>query len=77
VYLSVTLEVLVRGFSLGFGIRMLKYILMDKDDGNSNEDLSYMQNRFWISAGSGLAMAAFLHGTKLFIPANIRMGWFD
>jgi hypothetical protein len=50
------------------------YILIDKGNGNSNKELSHMRDQFWISAISGVAMAAFIHGTSLFIPTKLRMG---
>jgi hypothetical protein len=72
-YFASTAEVLIRGFSLGFGIRMLKYILLE--DGGDN--LNHMRDRFWISAVSGIAMTAFIHGISIFVPLKMRMGWFD
>jgi hypothetical protein len=74
-YFASTVEVLIRGFSLGFGLRMLKYILLE--DGGDNDNLKHMRDRFWISAVSGLAMTAFIHGISFFVPLKMRMGWFD
>jgi hypothetical protein len=72
VYFASTLEVLFRGFSLGFGIRMLKDVLLQHD-----QDLSHIRERLWIAAFAGLAMATFIYGTSLFVPARYRMNWFE
>lgn len=72
VYLASTIEVLFRGFSLGFGMRMLKYILFQED-----EALDRIRDRVYISAISGLAMAAFIHGFSLFVPMQMRLDWFE
>jgi len=31
IYLTITVEVLLRGFALGFGIRMLKFLFWDEN----------------------------------------------
>jgi hypothetical protein len=67
-----TIEVLLRGFSLGFGMRMLKYILLQDD-----ESMDRIRDRVWISAVSGLAMAAFIYGMSAFVPVGMRMKWFE
>lgn len=72
VYLTSTIEVLVRGFSLGFGIRMLKYIWLQED-----EAVDRIRDRSYISAVSGLAVAAFIHGFSLFVPIQMRLDWFE
>jgi hypothetical protein len=74
-----TIETLFRGFSLGFGIRMLKYILFESNDRQVDEYMTKERilKRFWMSCICGLAMASFIHGLSLFVPTQLRMFWFE
>jgi hypothetical protein len=76
---AATMETLFRGFSLGFGIRMLKYILLESNDRQVDEYMTteQIQKRFWMSCICGLAMASFIHGLSLFVPTQLRMNWFE
>lgn len=81
VYFATTLEVLVRGFSLGFGARMLKYIFFpeesEKLEGTTDNLFEQFKRRAIVSMISGLSVAAFIHGSSLFIPTQLRDNWFD
>lgn len=79
-----TLELLVRGFTLGFGVRMLKYLFFEDDDGGSTTNggdrtaaLRSFRRRAAASAVAGLSLAAFLHGSSVFVPAQLREEWFS
>jgi len=75
-----TFEVLVRGFTLGFGIRMLKYLFWENaSDATATRAnvLKSFRSRAMVSAVTGLSLAAFLHGSSIFIPAGVREEWFD
>ena len=79
-YFATTLEVLVRGFSLGFGVRMLKYIFFSEENEGTGEDVDLIKcfkRRAIVSAISGLSVAAFIHGSSLFIPTQVREQWFN
>lgn len=77
-----TLEVLVRGFTLGFGIRMLKYLFWETgaSEATTTTDrasvLLSFRNKAIVSAVAGLSLAAFLHGSSIFVPAEVRKEWF-
>ena len=73
VYLATTIEVLIRGFSLGFGTRMLKFILWD----DAGESLDHLKDRMRVSFVAGLAMSSFIFGSSLFLPAKMREYWFS
>lgn len=72
-YFTTTTEVLVRGFSLGFGAQMLKFLLVNNDN---DEHLSKLGERIRISVVTGLAMACFIHGSSVFVPTQLRLRWF-
>jgi hypothetical protein len=63
-------ETLVRSFALGFGARMLKFVIVEND-----EDLANLRDRMWKSAVVGLAVAAVVMGLGLFLPVRFRMNW--
>ena len=69
-YFGATLETFSRGFCLGFGVRMMKFTWVD------GKDVSF-RDRVQISAESGLAVAAVVHGSALFLPSHLRQRWFD
>lgn len=74
-YLAATLEVLVRGFALGFGARMLKCLLWDNE--SSNATMDKMGEQIRISMLCGLATTSFIFGSSLFLPAQMRINWFQ
>jgi hypothetical protein len=65
-----TCETLVRAFALGFGARMLKFVIVEKDEGLDN-----LRDRMWKSAVVGLAIASIVMGLGLFLPVRFRMNW--
>ena len=69
-YFGATLETFSRGFCLGFGIRMMKFTWVD------GKDIS-LRERVQLSAESGLAVAAVVHGSAIFLPHHFRQQWFD
>jgi hypothetical protein len=86
---AVTFEVLVRGFTLGFGIRMLTYLFFEHEHENENENenatklpttrhsiVKSFRHKALLSAMAGLSLAAFFHGSSLFVPAGLREQWF-
>lgn len=78
VYFASTIEVLLRGFSLGFGARMLLYIFEKQPvSGEETDIFQVYKNRALVSAISGISMAAFIHGSSLFVPTAVREGWFS
>ena len=87
VLFATTFEVLARGFTLGFGIRMLKYMFFDGNDAttsSSNQSTATIHSTFrsfrkkaLVSAITGVSLAAFLHGVSVFVPANLRESWFS
>jgi len=80
VSMTTTCETIMRGFLLGFGVRMLKYVF--EDDGvntgdNLRETKAVFRGRFLISCVHGLAVAAMITGGSLFIPSDVRKKWFS
>lgn len=76
---TTTFEVLVRGFTLGFGLRMLKYLFWEaafEAKADKASVIKSFRNRALVSAVAGLSLAAFLHGSSIFIPAAVRRDWF-
>merc|ERR1711971_270552 len=75
-YFATTMEVLIRGFSLGFGIRMLQYIFFPDNvevQREKTEDIiPCFKRRLTNSAIAGLSTAAFIYGLSLFVPMNLR-----
>jgi hypothetical protein len=79
VVFAVTFEVLVRGFTLGFGIRMLKYLFFENENTTETtraDVVKSFRRKALLSALAGLSLAAFLHGSSLFVPAEVREEWF-
>lgn len=96
---AATLEVLVRGFTLGFGVRMMKYLFWDDNDEDDEAETTLsspsssettttaatthrptvksFRRKALVSAISGLSLAAFLHESSLFVPAQLREKWLD
>ena len=75
-----TFEVLVRGFTLGFGVRMLNYLFWEgasEQIADRASVLSSFREKALVSAVAGLSLAAFLHGSSIFVPADVREAWFD
>ncbi len=75
-----TFEVLVRGFTLGFGVRMLKYLFWERASEQIVDRasvLSSFRKMALVSAVAGISLAAFLHGSSIFVPAEVREEWFD
>ncbi len=74
-----TFEVLVRGFTLGFGMRMFHFIFSEAgpDATKPSNVLRSYRRKILISVVAGLSLAAFLHGSSLFVPVEIRQDWFQ
>lgn len=74
-----TFEVLVRGFTLGFGMRMFIFIFSEADPIAARPSSVFRSYRRFIliSIVTGLSLAAFLHGSSLFVPVEIRQEWFQ
>ena len=68
-YYGNTLETFSRGFCLGFGVRMMKFTW------ESGKTVS-LRDRLQLSAESGLAVAAMVHGSAIFLPQHFREKWF-
>jgi hypothetical protein len=62
-------EALVRGFALGFGMRMLKYLFLEED----GESLNRIRDRLWTSTLCGVSMSAFIFGATLFLPTRLSL----
>lgn len=78
-HLADTMEVLGRGFSLGFGIQMLRFLFFSgeiRDDNDNDHFLEALKHRALASAASGAAVATALYGASFFLPANLREDWF-
>jgi hypothetical protein len=86
---AATFEVLVRGFTLGFGIRMLKYLFWEPHHGTKTTNtaseaeqqkrarfVKSLPTKALVSAVAGLSLAAFLHGSSIVFPAHVREEWF-
>ncbi|CAB9510701.1 expressed unknown protein [Seminavis robusta] len=70
-YFGTTIETFSRGFGLGFGGRMMKFVWENKDENTDN-----LMERMKVCSVSGMALAAVVHGAALFIPADWRLKWF-
>jgi hypothetical protein len=85
-YLKDTIEVLLRGFSLGFGLRMVRFWFLsettiDDDDGSSSSSgvvafWKSTQRRALVSTVAGLSLSTILHGSFVVIPKETRDQWF-
>lgn len=88
---AATFEVLVRGFTLGFGIRMLNYLFWEPHNGTKTTNhaseseiepqkrarfVKSLSTKALVSAVAGLSLAAFLHGSSIVFPAHVRQEWF-
>lgn len=75
---AATLEVLVRGFTLGFGIRMVKYLFFEHENTDETRAglLKSFRRKALVSAVAGLSLSAVLHGSSIFVPASMRENWF-
>jgi len=69
--LAATLEVFIRAFALGFGAHMLVFLFWEKRDATYEE----IKKRAPISIVSGLAVACFVFGSSLYLPAQFRSEW--
>merc|ERR1712224_620501 len=73
------MEVLGRGFSLGFGLRMLWFLFSSgevrADDGSNIWNFS--KCRVLESARAGVAVATTLYGVSFFLPLHLREYWFS
>lgn len=92
-YTLSTCEVLLRSFTLGFGIRMLVYILWEYQQppqaqsevpGDSGGRIGtnilsdiHVRRNIQIAILTGVSTASAVFGSSLFIPASIRTKWFD
>ena len=68
-----TVEVLLRGFCLGFGSRMLVFLSGSRHP----QTIDQMRNVVQVAIMMGLSMACTLVGASLFLPTNERMAWFQ
>ena len=68
-----TVEVLLRGFCLGFGSRMLVFLSGSRHP----QTIDQMRNVVQVAIMMGLSMACTLVGASLFLPTNDRMAWFQ
>ena len=71
-----TVEVLVRGFCLGFGVRIMVFLVCSRVDSPSQQ-LSQMGDLVQVAIMMGLSTACTLIGVSLFLPRNQRMEWFQ
>ena len=67
-----TAETALRSFALGFGARLLKFVLVDKE-----EELDRLRQRCLKAAVVGVSVASFVLGMSLFLPAKHRAMWFE
>jgi len=78
---AATFEVLARGFTLGFGMRMVKYLFFEPEETNENSERAVIFNSYrrivLLSMVAGISLASFLHGSSIFLPARWRDGWFE
>ncbi len=77
-----TFEVLARGFTLGFGMRMFHFVFSEDHASieatkSANSVLRSYRRKILISVVAGLSLAAFLHGSSIFVPAEVREDWFQ
>lgn len=78
VYSASTVESLGRGFSLGFGARMLLYLFRPfgtSIDNGSGDLYEYFLPKAFDSVVSGISLATLIHGVSLFVPASVREQW--
>mmetsp|Transcript_40041 Transcript_40041/g.58504 ORF Transcript_40041/g.58504 Transcript_40041/m.58504 type:complete len:350 (+) Transcript_40041:66-1115(+) len=77
---AATLEVLFRGFTMGFGVRMLKYLFLEPPGEAATTTRASIvksyRRKALVSAISGLSLAFFLYGSSIFFPASLRDAWF-
>ncbi|KAL7559134.1 hypothetical protein ACA910_010215 [Epithemia clementina (nom. ined.)] len=72
-YLAATLEVLVRGFMIGFGFKMLHFMILD----GQNENLDRLGHRLRVAFVFGISTAFVIIGSSLFLPTKLRIKWFQ
>lgn len=66
---------------LGFGIRKLNYLFFENENENATEPttranvVKSFRRKALLSAVAGLSLAAFFHGSSLFVPAGLREQW--
>ena len=70
-YLAGTLEVTVRGFMLGFGAKMLQFMILDGQE----DKLERLTARLRVAIVFGVATACVIVGSSMFLPANMRVHW--
>jgi hypothetical protein len=86
-YFLTSCEVLLRSFTLGFGLRMLAFVFMEYQPappgggdggggGNLLQDVNIRRN-IQVAMLTGVALASAVFGSSLFIPVNFRMRWFN
>jgi uncharacterized membrane protein len=69
-YVARTLEVWLRAFGLGFGAHLMLYLYWYKRDATFDDVKAHVPT-------SVVAMACFVFGLSLFLPAQFRINWFD
>ena len=67
-----TAETILRGFTLGFGTRMLKFSLIDND-----EDLDKLRDHLIKAVVTGISLSSFILGMSMFLPERYRALWFQ
>ena len=72
-YAAATTEVLIRGFLIGFGFKMLQFMILD----GQSDNLDRLGQRLRIALVFGISTASIIVGSSLFLPTNIRVKWFE
>ena len=69
-----TVEVLVRGFCLGFGSRVMMFLFSSRVDSPSQQ-LSQMRDLVQVAIMTGLSTSCILFGASIFLPMGQRLAW--
>ena len=75
-YVSNTVEVLVRGFMLGFGLRLSVFLVIRKED-SAAQQLQDMRDQILIATITGISFACIFVGMSLLAPTWLRTSWFQ
>mmetsp|Transcript_22192 Transcript_22192/g.61814 ORF Transcript_22192/g.61814 Transcript_22192/m.61814 type:complete len:127 (-) Transcript_22192:473-853(-) len=69
-------EVMLRGFSMGFGLKLAHLMFRDSNT-NVSEQIANSSKFMSLSVYAGFAMATIMVGSSLFVPAGFREQWFN
>mmetsp|Transcript_13020 Transcript_13020/g.35935 ORF Transcript_13020/g.35935 Transcript_13020/m.35935 type:complete len:109 (-) Transcript_13020:976-1302(-) len=69
-------EVLVRGFMLGFGLKMMAFLFFNNSD-DVDVQLANCPKYARLSVFAGMALSTLMLGSSFFLPTGFRAHWFE